>query len=122
MTYTNSDRTFQVWLYKVSHGQLLIRSPKSEGQSTNLDLMFFGVRFIHLPMLFRGLEVADSSVEEVSRSTTIVEHYGLSSKAYGLFSGSGRYWVLADSVEVEENDLDIFSSRLDIRGHVGPEG
>jgi hypothetical protein len=52
------SRTFQVWEYQVSHGNLLIRSPQapaskhSPEQVTNLDLHFFGVDYFELPCLY----------------------------------------------------------------------
>ena len=51
----HQNRDFQLWEYKVSHGQLLIRSPKDELHSKNLDLIFRGVQFISSPRHFRGI-------------------------------------------------------------------
>jgi hypothetical protein len=46
--YLQSDRSFQVWAYSVSHGQLLIRSPKSEATPENIDLAFVGAADIRV--------------------------------------------------------------------------
>ena len=34
-----SDREFKIWDYRVSHGSLLIRSPKGTGISLDLSLV-----------------------------------------------------------------------------------
>ena len=38
-----SGRTFQLWEYRVSHGSLLIRSPKGEDVAMNIDIICVGV-------------------------------------------------------------------------------
>jgi hypothetical protein len=41
-----SDRYFQLWEYQVSHGMLLLRSPRSPEHQTNLDVLFHGVEYV----------------------------------------------------------------------------
>ncbi len=52
-----SDRTFQVWSYSVSHGQLLLRSPKDQEHKTRIDLLFSETKLINLPVVLRGIEI-----------------------------------------------------------------
>ncbi len=52
-----SDRTFQVWSYSVSHGQLLLRSPKDQVHQTRIDLLFSQTSSINLPMVVRGIDI-----------------------------------------------------------------
>lgn len=49
---------FQMWRYTVSHGQLLLRSTKEDGeQTTRIDILFKGVRRIDMPTLTNGLRI-----------------------------------------------------------------
>lgn len=45
----SSDRTFQLWDYKVSDGFLLVRSPKDATYGLNIDLVFIDVEYISCP-------------------------------------------------------------------------
>jgi hypothetical protein len=49
MSATYPDRRFQLWEYRVSHGSLLIRSPKGPDAEMNIDLVFSGVEFVACP-------------------------------------------------------------------------
>jgi hypothetical protein len=53
----DSSRRFQVWLYTVSHAQLLMRSVKTSGQPTRIDLLFKDVHALDLPTTTEGLAV-----------------------------------------------------------------
>ena len=52
-----SARRFQMWRYDVSHAQLLLRSVKSEGHDSRVDVLFKNVRSINLPTSFTGLRI-----------------------------------------------------------------
>jgi hypothetical protein len=53
----DSDRHFQVWAYTVSHGQLLLRSTKSDQEATRVEVLFKGVTRFDLPMSLDGFHV-----------------------------------------------------------------
>lgn len=55
-----SDRHFQMWRYSVSHSSLLLRSTKSDGILTRIDVLFKGVREFHLPTSFTGVSIAEA--------------------------------------------------------------
>jgi hypothetical protein len=57
-------RRFQVWAYGVSHAQLLLRSNKSDGALTRIDVLFEGVGALEIPTYFQGLTIAEASWEE----------------------------------------------------------
>ncbi|AEV87634.1 hypothetical protein ACWT_6622 [Actinoplanes sp. SE50] len=59
-----SERTFQVWRYSVSHATLLLRSTRTAAQPTRIDLIFSGVRRMLLQPTFDGITVALASAEE----------------------------------------------------------
>ena len=54
-----SSRRFQVWLYTVSHAQLLLRSTKTGDHATRIDLLFKNVRSLNLPTATDGLRVRE---------------------------------------------------------------
>lgn len=91
-----SERKFRIWDYKVSHSQLLIRSPQSADVATNIDLVFWGVERIDLPTSFQGVVM----LREVD---------GL----IHIQSGGQSYRVAAGGFKVLENTLDIFESSLE---------
>src|SRR6187402_1389007 len=57
-------RPFQIWLYSVSHGQLLLRSNRSDVFTTRVDMLFKDVAAMHLPAMFDGLSLAEASADE----------------------------------------------------------
>ena len=84
----DSSRRFQVWLYTVSHGQLLIRSVKGSRQPTRIDLLFTNVHSLDLPTTTEGLAIRRDG---------------------GGFALSGRGWrgsVTADAFLKAEDDLE----------------
>jgi hypothetical protein len=61
-----SDRHFQLWIYSVSHSQLLLRSNRSSEEATRIDVLFKDVAAIELPTSFDGLSIAMASGDETS--------------------------------------------------------
>jgi hypothetical protein len=51
------ERDFQVWLYTVSHAQLLLRSTRSSEHGTRVDILFKDVQAVQLPTTLRGLKM-----------------------------------------------------------------
>ncbi|POZ50297.1 hypothetical protein [Methylovulum psychrotolerans] len=56
-------RTFQLWEYHVSHGSLLIRSPKSLDEATNIDIICSGVDYLSAPRFIYNLEITEPIVD-----------------------------------------------------------
>ncbi|NOV04838.1 hypothetical protein [Paenibacillus planticolens] len=59
------DRKFQFWFYRVSHGELLIRSPKSKENPKNIDIMFFDITYIELPRFLDEIMLDEATSEEI---------------------------------------------------------
>jgi hypothetical protein len=116
-----SERTFKVWEYQVSHGQLLIRSPKSpetrtaSEQVTNLDLVCHGVKYLAVPRAMKGLELAAPTDDEVARLASLLGGSVERGEVTVLVSQGRRHFVVASSVSVAENDWDIFESPFEFR-------
>jgi hypothetical protein len=120
---TFAARDFQVWEYQVSHGQLLIRSPKSpaSGSSperlTNIDLVFLGVRYIAVPSSFRGLEVVTADSDELRSLEATFGEQLTPSHVHVLRSAGKGYPIVATHFGVSENHWDIFDSPFEFRSH-----
>lgn len=112
MTPRIDDRDFQVWEYQVSHGQLLVRSPRSPSRSTNVDIVFLGVEYMSLPRSLRGGLTVEPATEDDLRGLA-TPHAG--DHAWVLTSGGRRFVVVAGSVTISENDGDIFDSPFEFR-------
>ena len=118
-----AHRVFELWEYQVSHGQLLIRSPKSPAtpsdpeQLTNVDLVFLGVEYLAVPRLFRGLELVSPTHEELGKIELLVGSKIEPTDVRILLSQGRRFPVVAFYMALSENDWDIFESPFEFRSH-----
>jgi len=104
------NRRFQVWEYHVSHGSLLVRSPKHEDEPTNVDIMFAGVEYMALPRHLKSVEITDASTGEIKDLSALLGK-NLESKAITILIAEGnRYPVVAAGKKIVETDMDIFDS------------
>jgi hypothetical protein len=102
------NRRFQIWDYVVSMNKLLIRSPKRESER-NIDLKFFGVKYLRLGTSFDGLSVSESPVWPFDGQAPV----DLTAATIYLLTVKYRVDVIvANQLIIEENDLDIMTSSL----------
>lgn len=113
MTVTaHPNRRFQLWEYRVSHGALLIRSPKGPDAETNIDFVFSGVEYVACPRMLRGMELGTVIPEDTDR---IVDNFGpvtAPDQVFVLVSAGARHLVVASSCIIRENMDDIFDIPL----------
>lgn len=102
------DRKFQLWEYKVSHGSLLIRSPKSPSETNNIDLIFAGVEFVQLPRHLDGIVVEEGNKSDLALSTKLTLRS--TSKVFVISSAGERHLIAAVAIKICENEVDIFDS------------
>src|SRR4051794_31587126 len=107
------DRMFQIWQYTVGHGQLLIRSTRTEDLATpvdvlfktRVDVLFKGVVALHMPTVFHGLLVTE--VSEIESSSMNLQ-LGLLSiagcKVFMVTGSSFQGYVVAAAVFFHEDD------------------
>lgn len=105
-----TSRRFQTWEFKVSHGQLLIRSPKTAECPTNVDLIFTGVEYMDLPRFLGGIELDDPKEADVSIIRERLDKQFASDSMFVITTGSHRYYVVAAALKISEHELDIFDS------------
>jgi len=110
MTQNYSARRFQLWEYKVSHGGLLIRSPRGTSNATSIDLIFDGVEWVSCPRLLRGVEIAEPSRDDLHRLEEVYGPVSLPNRLFVLSSEGRRHLVVASSLKIVEHANDIFES------------
>jgi hypothetical protein len=103
-------KNFQLWEYQVSHGSLLIRSPKKSDQVENVDLKFFGVEYISVPRHLKEIFVSDVSNQEIQLLESILGKSITKNKVFVLESSTGRHMIVALTMKIEKNKLEIFES------------
>ncbi|HET6323164.1 MAG TPA: hypothetical protein VFG04_00585 [Planctomycetaceae bacterium] len=124
LTFQKSDRDFQVWEYQVSHGNLLIRSPKGAAGTlpdTNLDLLFVGVDYMAVPRHLHGVELLAPSPDEVRRVETVIGKPTPMNHIMILVSERQRFPVVAVGFAASEKDWDIFESPIEHRSQFRAE-
>ena len=110
MKMSFTSRAFQTWVFIVSHGSLLIRSPKSSACPTNLDLMFVGVKYMDLPVVLGGLEVVEPNDADVSLINERLDKLWRDDRIFVIISNNRRYHVVAAALQISENEREIFDS------------
>ncbi|GGA16752.1 hypothetical protein GCM10008018_71490 [Paenibacillus marchantiophytorum] len=102
------DRKFQFWFYRVSHGELLIRSPKSKENPKNIDIMFFDIRYIELPRFLDEIMLDEATNEEILYLNNKLGEPLKDRKVTIIVSRGIRYLIVASFFKVKENELDLF--------------
>jgi hypothetical protein len=106
-------RNFRLWDFKVSHDQLLLRSPKNAENPKNLDVAFVGVEYIELPTKLKELTVGEAGDDDFRRADLGVGKAVPRNQVFVIESGGRRYVVVAAAMKVSETDLDLFESSLE---------
>jgi len=103
-------RKFQLWEYSVSHGSLLIRSPKNNKNKINIDVKFFGIEYISAPRHLGEFQLASPSDNELQKLISILKKDLSPNNVYVLKSKAYRHLIVASKVKIEENKSEIFDS------------
>lgn len=102
------SRTFQIWLYKVGHKQLLLRSAKDNIHSTRVDIFFKNVSAINLPTtLLEGFEMSEATDDDL-RQFALRPDVVKSRKMYLITSPLSSGYVIAGLAEWHEDKLEYY--------------
>lgn len=105
------NRKFQFWEYKVSHGSLLLRSPKTaEGFETNVDIVFSGVEYISLPRHIDRPCIVIASQSDLEFVSGQLGRSVQPAELTVLTSNLSRYYVVAIQIKILETTGDIFDT------------
>lgn len=119
MTILESERRFQLWEYRVSHGSLMIRSPRAHDVEESVDVKFVGVEYLAVPRFFQGLRVELGNEREARQVASASGRNSEQSHVFKLTSKGVEYFVVALSCRVDRHSNDIFWSPFDIPGASG---
>ncbi|WP_310487566.1 hypothetical protein [Chamaesiphon sp. VAR_69_metabat_338] len=108
-----AERTFQMWDYHSSHSQLLLRSPKRPGITTNIDIKFFGVAYLNIPTIIRGCAIGEATAAEIEQIDSLLPNRADVNRVFIISSAGNRYPIVAVNYKISENTLDIFQTILD---------
>ena len=106
-----SDRTFSIFGYAMSHGLLLLRSGKSnEHANTRADVLFQDVRAMEIRTWFKGMRIeVEESLEflkdQRSNPAQIIEP---GNKIYSIRSSGWEGFVVAGLVSFVEDSGELF--------------
>lgn len=117
-----SKRLFRLWEFRVSHSELLLRSPKGRGGDRNLDVKFEGVDYLEMPTKLNELEVSNGSAEDVLHAEKRLGRPVPPAQVFCIGSRGERFLIVAGYYRTQENDLDLFVSSLTPGQGVPPEG
>jgi len=104
------ERQFQFWEYRVSHGQLLVRSPKGKEETKNIDIVFAGVEYVALPRHLETVELDQATSQEIADLGLLLGKEIQSQQVTILVAKGKRFAVVSAGVRVEENELDLFEN------------
>ncbi|HEX8430246.1 MAG TPA: hypothetical protein VF625_03125 [Longimicrobium sp.] len=101
-----STRRFELWIYHVSHGQLLLRSNRTSEDATRVEILFVNVLSMHLPTLIETLEI---EIADAGASAEILSNMGAweldTEKVFLVRGRNCRGHVLAGGIFWNEDDV-----------------
>jgi hypothetical protein len=107
------DPTFRVWDFRVSHDQLLVRSPKNAQESKNIDIAFVGVEYMDLPTKMRDLVLNEVGHDDLRKAEDALGRVVPKDQVFAIRANNRNYLVVAAAMKVFENDLEVFESSLE---------
>ena len=111
---SDDEASFQFWEYRVSHGCLLVRSPRTPSRVENIDIEFYAVEFVQLPRHLGSVRLCDPTPLELAH---VQDQLGREirdpTKLWVLSDGTRRHLVAAAGMRTTRNSLDIFESPYD---------
>jgi len=104
------NREFNVWEYHVSHGSLLLRSPKRENVDTNIDIVFTGVEYICGPSILGVIDFSSPTETELRVVFDAIANKMERCTLWAWNTKSSRLLIAGLSFEINENKHEITSS------------
>ena len=101
---------FQLWEYRVSHRQLLIRCPKLSDSSQNVDVKFYDVEYVDLPSIFDDVEIVEPDQDDITFATNRVGKPVERDRVFVVKSGDNRHVVIAGAVVDSKSSRGLFES------------
>jgi hypothetical protein len=118
-----SGQYFKISDFLTSHGQLLLRSNKTDEQKGNVDIIFFNTTYIQLTSSLYGiaLRIVDNKKAMDYNSLTSFLNYE-HNHLFEIEAENGeKYYIAASFVRVFENELDFNETSLGVLKYKGRE-
>jgi hypothetical protein len=115
------QRRFSIWSYHTSHGELLLRSNKSEKHSTRVEILFKGVEAMELRSVFNSISIEESNKLVIQdRKSRPLEILNDDDKVYiikdkdweGFVIAAAVFWQEDDKEYYDQSTLSIFECRM----------
>lgn len=108
-----TNRYFILSDFKASHGQLLLRSSMDDENEKNIDIIFFGTKYVQLFTSLKNVIIRIIDRKEMSKYNSI--NLFLSTEENFLFeieANNEMYYIGASYVKVFENELGFNETSL----------
>lgn len=105
------ERPFVIWHYSITHGTLVLRSPKECGRETRVEIGFFGVRRISLITDFDRMEITRKPLADPAL-LTVLEPWNDEDLSYFAFPNEGDYVVAMNFAWAEDDGDSRAKSRF----------
>jgi len=110
----SSDRVFAPYDFLVSHRQLLLRSDKIKGYPSNIDIIFFDVKYMELPSTLDSIAISEIPSDLVAEK---LQSY--SGTCYQIQANGDDFYVIAGEVRVFKNLLELSETSLGVLEYKG---
>jgi hypothetical protein len=118
-----SDRYFKIADFLISHGQLLLRSDKTNEQKTNIDIIFFDAIYMQLLGSLQGITIREADNNQVVNYVSVISYLIYDhNHLFEIETQKGeKYYVAASFVKIFENELGFGETSLGVFQHKGRE-
>ena len=108
--YTYPDRRFQLLFYQISHGELIIRSHKTDnvkGYTNNhtIDIYFGNVIYMEIQSELNGIIFRKALEDDVRYINSKIKERITADNIVVITSGNKEYYIVASAISIIENDL-----------------
>ena len=105
MTLLDFRRPFQIWVYSVSHGQLLLRSNKSGIYETRIDVLFKNVSYMNIATNLDVLMIRQVEYHFIKEIGAPVDGDAVKNRNfYELRSNGNKGYIFSGSVNWHEDN------------------
>ncbi|HWZ99073.1 MAG TPA: hypothetical protein VN025_15045 [Candidatus Dormibacteraeota bacterium] len=101
----HSERNFVVYSYDASHGLLLLRSRKTKGATTRIDVLFQDVRAMEVRSWFVGIRIEESDQQQLEGcKSNPLEMIEPGNRIYSIIGNGWQGFVVGGIVSILEDD------------------
>ena len=109
-----SKRHFTIFDFDISHGQLLLRASKDDDNINNIDIIFFGTRYIQLITSLLGVSIRlandNQNLNNYNSLNSISDN--LENHLFEINSTDESFYIGASYFKVYENELEFKETSL----------